>query len=903
MKIRQMRMWKHGVIYVSLFCVLLGLLSVCAPVTYAEGTPAIQKIAEGDTVSWELTVEQAGDYELTFSYMVDASQIVNPQIALAITDVCTNFNMELPLVWKIADSSLEGKRFVRDEADNEMLPLSVRAEEWQTITILPISGKENLPLQAGTYVVTMKMSRGSIEAYAPQFKRYDSLPDYAQYRQSCEQKAASGKASGINRRIEAELYSRKSALEICSSYNLSDYLVSPSKAGAMRYNLLGGAQFGQEGQWVSWELDVPEDGYYHIGFTYRHSTESGLPTHCAFRLDDELLFEEMRSCKLPYQDRFSEYTLADEENEPYAFYLEKGKHTLTMQIVLTGLHATVAELEQTVGLLNKLYSSMVIIVGETPDAYRDYDLFTSIPNLKADLQTAVEQLQKLRGALEADGGQSGSSTAALDEAARFINKLLGEPRKVSGEIKNLQTQIYTLADVSNSLRKQPLELDYVTLSSADVQSEKVEKNFWKWLSHRFVSFFSSFQKDYTTTTDADSHIKVWVCSNAATSGFLTGLDQAQIVRRLTTDYTKETGTAVNLSLITSSETLLSALVSGSGPDVALFVPDSTIANLYYRKGVLALNDMPNFEKIHQRFYPSSLVSLQFDEKLFALPEVQSIYVMYYRKDVLQEQGLTVPNTWSEFYSALSSLQRKGYQIGLSQDTQAFEMFLLQNGGTLYNEDLTNVTLDTKAAVEAFCSWTDLYVKHGIPVTADYLSRFRAGTMPIVVSPTYFYGQLVVGAPELTNLWGVAPIPGTIDADGTPKRAQSCLVTGSIILSGTQHREQAQAYLEWWTRTEVQNRFASENESTLGISSRYYSANPQVNAAIPWTADEKDVVLSAWAQAQDTPLSVVNYSVTRNLTNAFRRVVYNYENPRDVITRYADDIYQELIRKNRELGLR
>lgn len=53
---------------------------------------------------------------------------------------------------------------------------------------------------------------------------------------------------------------------------------------------------------------------------------------------------------------------------------------------------------------------------------------------------------------------------------------------------------------------------------------------------------------------------------------------------------------------------------------------------------------------------------------------------------------------------------------------------------------------------------------------------------------------------------------------------------------------------------------------------------------------------------DIPQTPASYYVNRNILNAFRRVVYYNETPREVINKYAQDMDRELIRKRQEFGL-
>ena len=399
-------------------------------------------------------------------------------------------------------------------------------------------------------------------------------------------------------------------------------------------------------------------------------------------------------------------------------------------------------------------------------------------------------------------------------------------------------------------------------------------------------------------------LRVWASTNDLIStGYATGRDQAQILSRLITDsFTPSTGIPVTVSLVNAADTLLPALVSGKGPDAALFVPKTVLMNLYYRNALTDLTAMPDYAAIVQRFYPSSLVSLQVGEKTYGLPEIQTYNMLFYRADIFREQELTVPKTWEEFYAVLARLQKKGMQAGIEESTQIYEMFLLQNGGTLYNQDMSRTNMTGKASIEAFAAWTDLYVKYGLPKSFDILNRFRTGQMPLVISTSNFYGQVTVGAPEIAGLWKMAMVPGTVRADGTADHTEVCRVSAAVVMEKSRRHADAFRFLDWWTSDSTQERFALETEAKLGVSSRYFPANKEVFGSLAWTAEEAEALLGQWRQVSDNPQSPAAYYVTRNLSNAFRRVAYEYENPRDVIFRYGRIVDEELSRKRIELGL-
>ena len=72
--------------------------------------------------------------------------------------------------------------------------------------------------------------------------------------------------------------------------------------------------------------------------------------------------------------------------------------------------------------------------------------------------------------------------------------------------------------------------------------------------------------------------------------------------------------------------------------------------------------------------------------------------------------------------------------------------------------------------------------------------------------------------------------------------------------------------------------------------------------MPWAREDYLALADQREHVTGIPLSPAEYYVTRNFNNAFRRVVYDYENPRDVIYRYGRETNEELTRKLKELGL-
>jgi len=463
---------------------------------------------------------------------------------------------------------------------------------------------------------------------------------------------------------------------------------------------------------------------------------------------------------------------------------------------------------------------------------------------------------------------------------------------------------------------------------------RVQPNFLETIIHETRAFLSSFTHDYTGITGirelgddvsesqevGEDTIKVWI-------GL--GRDQAQVLKQMIEDtFTPETGIPVVLELITSMGGLLvPATIAGTAPDVALGAANIDLA---YRGAVTDVGQFEDFEEVSKRFMPSALVNFRFRDQVWALPEIQSFPMLFYRKDVLAELGLEVPETWKEVYAIIPELQKKHLEFGILPNMGTFEMFLYQKGVALYKEDMVEANLESEAAIATFEEMTDLYTLYGLPLQYDFINRFRMGEMPLAIVNYGEFNTLSVFAPELRGEWGMAPVPGTVMEDGTINR---CLAvhqtvfqfagvsalaasggptgrltgfiphgtTGTMIMAGSEKQEQAWEFLKWWTRADTQVRFGREMEALMGAAARYATANVEAMQQLPWSDDELSALNAQWQWVEGVPPVLGGYYVTRQFDWLFRAVVLHNEPIRESVLDYSREINKEIGRKREEFS--
>ena len=288
--------------------------------------------------------------------------------------------------------------------------------------------------------------------------------------------------------------------------------------------------------------------------------------------------------------------------------------------------------------------------------------------------------------------------------------------------------------------------------------------------------------------------------------------------------------------------------------------------------------------------------------------------MFYRADVLDELELTLPETWDDLYQkVLPRLYENNMSFSFPVDTsvssnspgalRGFTMLLLQMGGEYYAQNGARSGLDTPTAYQAFKFWTDMYTNYGIDAESNFFTRLRTGTMPLGTGGFSAYMQLLTSAPELYGRWGIAPVPGTVQADGSVSHAVgSTAATANIILSQSEKKEAAWEFLKWWMSEETQTRYGRELEAILGTGARWNTANVAAFYSLPWDARHAQIIRAQLEVAQEQLIVPGGYFTSRHLINAWNRVCVNNENARDALEEAVKDINTELVNKRREFGL-
>ena len=888
-----------------------------------EGAEKALYTGNDSKVTWEVDVPEEGFYNVYLEYMTVKSRGVAIERAFYV-------NGELPF------QNASDMTFLRmwtdaseprvDNRGNEIRPTQTEVYGWQSTYLKDKMGYVSEPYQfyfeKGKNTITLEavnepmvLRKLDIVAVEDEFK-------YADYTAAQTGTKAAGSGLDYVQIVQGEDSTVRSESSLYAKYDRASAITKPYSITKTILNYIGGEAWRNPGQWIEWNVEVPEDGYYHLCIKGRQNYDRGNISYRSLSIDGEVPFDEMKQVAFRFGNDWESLVLSDESDKPYSFYLTKGTHTVRLEATLGDMGMILEELSDSTFRLNQIYRTLLVYTGATPDQYRDYKVDQVYPEIMEAMSLESKRLYKIVDEVVETTGQKADKIASAQTLAQQLERFCEKPEKITLEFTTFKENISALGSAILSMSETKLDIDYIAVYGENAKLDKDKSNFFKKAAHEVKSFFASFFIDYDAVgdvyADESNTVKVWV---------LTGRDQGTILKSMIDDtFTPATGIPINVEIV-GADALLNAVVAGNGPNVVLSVGAGQPVDFALRNAVEDLTQFDDYEEVLKEFVPRTYRQYMLDDSLYALPETLSYNVMFYRKDVLEDLELEVPQTWKELIEMLPTIQGNNLSVGIptaagssgsaaastavasaQADLSMYFTLLYQQGGDLYNDKGTQTIINNEAGVAAFKEYTKYFTDYGIPVIYDFVTRFRSGEMPIGIANFTTYNTLVVSAPEIAGLWDFTLVPGTekTDENGNAYIDRSAFVSGSATMmlktEDEKLKQSAWEFMKWWASSDTQVRFGREIEALLGSSARYATANMEAIKQLSWSASDIEILekqLSYTVGIREVP---GGYYTGRHISNACRKVINEKTDPRETIIDYSIKIDEELTKKRKEFGL-
>lgn len=867
--------------------------------------------ADESEVTWKVDVPQEGMYNIRLDYLTVPSRGVDIERALYI-------NGELPFAGAgtLCFSRLwtDDGEVRKDNQGNDIRPSQVEVFADQTAYCRDDMGYQTEPyafhFNQGENTLTLKAMNEPVILKAITLTPIVSYTSYEDYKAAQPTVEMSEEGKNFSLKVQGESAKLRSTPSLYARYDRASSLTEPYSVTNTVMNYIGGDSWTHPNEWIQWSFEVPEDGYYNISVKARQMYQRGSLSARSVYIDGVIPFQGMEQVTFAYDTGWEMRTLADEQGTPYRFYLTQGEHTIRMEVTLGAMGKVLNEVEDSIFRLNQIYRNLLVLTGVNPDRYRDYNLAQVYPEAIKAMDLESKRLYKIVDDTVAITGQKSDRVAVAQTLAVQLEQFVEKNSRITASFSNFKDNITSLGTAMQNMSESKLDVDLILITGENAKIPKVHENFFQSAGHEIRSLFSSFFVDYNSLGNKydendDNIIDIWIT---------TGRDQSTILKTMVDDdFTGKTGIKVNVKLV-GADAVLTAVVAGNGPDIVLSVDGWFAVNYAMRHAVEDLTQFSDFAEVTKPFYQSALETLTYDngtsKGVYGLPETQNFPLLFYRSDVLEELGLSVPQTWEELIAMLPTLQGNSLTVGVPfpdiaiADISVLNSMIFQRGGAIYSDKKTKTLIDSEAGVSAFTLYTRLYNDYGLPVVFDFPSRFRSGEMPLGIASYATYNTLMVSAPEIRGLWDFTLIPGTLQEDGSIDRTvQSNGLCCMMIATDDQKvKNNCWEFMKWWIGADSQVRFGREMESVLGASARYQTANTDALKQLAWSNAQLRVLQEQQSLTRGFPEIAGGYSTTRHITNAVRKVINEKADKRETLLYYARTINEEIKIKRQEFNL-
>lgn len=395
-------------------------------------------------------------------------------------------------------------------------------------------------------------------------------------------------------------------------------------------------------------------------------------------------------------------------------------------------------------------------------------------------------------------------------------------------------------------------------NEAEKTTSKVEQTvvFWHSLGGALGDELNAIVKEYNEGQGKDKGIKV----DAVFQGYK-GTDKVILAYQ-----TKDTSNAcdINVGLVSTIPSMLS--LDWTKPVEELLIDKSTTVK-------------------KDDFYPGLLRSVTYENKMIAVPFLNSTLQMYCNLDALKEAGIdAAPKTVDELLPMLPKLLKKDdkgvSQYGLECQVKRYQLvnFIVSQKADAFFGDkeggragaMTKLVCDEDGTLDKFLEQWEKVIKTGAyqPVENKLTEEFAAGKTALAIMSSSKVGS-VTGLVKDKFKWVTVPFP-KINADDTSGAAVggSCLV---LFNRGDEKRMLAAwDFMQYLSTPKVQTRIvmksgylpttvATEKEADL---QKFYTDKPNFKTAL-------EIMKSSSPMTQE-PMDLTYNEINKVITNAMEK---------------------------------
>ena len=246
--------------------------------------------------------------------------------------------------------------------------------------------------------------------------------------------------------------------------------------------------------------------------------------------------------------------------------------------------------------------------------------------------------------------------------------------------------------------------------------------------------------------------------------------------------------------------MITAHQAGNGPDIAKVEYQSLPALV---SGGVVSDITPYTADTVKDFDDTTLKATRFDGKVYGVPQDVAPLMLFYRNDIFQQYGLTVPTTWQEFQQTAQQLHSKAPSVSMTNfdatDPGWFTGLMQQAGADWWSSSGTTWHVDiNSAASRKVADYWQALVGSGVVLknpsfSPQWNKQMNDGTIATWISGAWAPAQLGGIAPATKGKWAVAPLPAWTAGDKTTGIWGGSATT---VTTDSKHASQAAQFASW-----------------------------------------------------------------------------------------------------------
>ena len=216
------------------------------------------------------------------------------------------------------------------------------------------------------------------------------------------------------------------------------------------------------------------------------------------------------------------------------------------------------------------------------------------------------------------------------------------------------------------------------------------------------------------------------------------------------------------------------------------------------------------------FLPSTIEAFTYKGQLIAIPYMADGGMLYYRKDLLEREGLTPPKTWDDLVRQAKLLQNKYGIYGMTFQAAQYEglvcdflEYVWGNGGDILDKK-GRIVVNKPEAVEALGFMKGLISKEKIAPKSvlsyqedESLQVFTEGKAAFHRNWSYAWGIAQDKGSKIKGKVGVIPMPHASGKEGMP--VSTIGAQGFMISKFSKHPKEAWEVLKYLTSFDTQKK--------------------------------------------------------------------------------------------------